>query len=99
MDQKNPFIQFIPFLLIFAVFYLVLIRPMRTRQKRHQEMLTKLVKGDRVITSGGIFGTVVEVEGDIITLRIAENVKIQIARSGVAGLAKDAGNVNLTPSE
>jgi preprotein translocase subunit YajC len=52
-----------------------------------------------VITNGGIFGTVVDVEGDVLTLRIAENVKIQVARSAVAGLAKDAGTVDLTPSE
>jgi preprotein translocase subunit YajC len=72
---------------------------MRRRQKKHQDLLSKLTKGDRVITNGGIFGTVVDVEGDVITLRIAENVKIQVARSAVAGLAKDAGSVDLTPSE
>ncbi len=52
-----------------------------------------------MITTGGIFGTVVEVEDDVLTIRIAENVKIQVARSAVAGLAKDAGSVDLTPSE
>jgi preprotein translocase subunit YajC len=99
MDAKNPLIQFLPFLLIFGIFYLLLIMPMRRRQKKHQDLLSKLTKGDRVITNGGIFGTVVEVEGDVLTLRIAENVKIQVARSAVAGLAKDAGTVDLTPSE
>ncbi len=99
MDAKNPLIQFLPFLLIFGIFYLLLIMPMRRRQKKHQELLTKLSKGDRVITNGGIFGTVVEVENDVLTLRIAENVKVQVARSAVAGLAKDAGSVDLTPSE
>jgi preprotein translocase subunit YajC len=99
MDAKNPLIQFLPFLLIFGIFYLLLIMPMRRRQKKHQELLGKLTKGDRVITNGGIFGTVVDAEGDVLTLRIAENVKIQVARSAVAGLAKDAGTVDLTPSE
>jgi preprotein translocase subunit YajC len=99
MDAKNPLVQFLPFILIFGIFYLLLIMPMRRRQKKHQDLLSKLTKGDRVITNGGIFGTVVEVEGDVITLRIAENVKIQVARSAVAGLAKDAGSVDLTPSE
>jgi preprotein translocase subunit YajC len=99
MDAKNPLIQFLPFLLIFGIFYLLLIMPMRRRQKKHQDLLSKLAKGDRVITNGGIFGTVVDVEGDVLTLRIAENVKIQVARSAVAGLAKDAGTVDLTPSE
>ena len=99
MDAKNPLIQFLPFLLIFGIFYLLLIMPMRRRQKKHQDLLSKLTKGDRVITNGGIFGTVVDVEGDVLTLRIADNVKIQVARSAVAGLAKDAGTVDLTPSE
>ena len=99
MNTPNPLVQFLPFILIFGIFYLLLIMPMRRRQKKHQELLGKLTKGDRVITNGGIFGTVVEVEGDVLTLRIADNVKIQVARSAVAGLAKDAGTVDLTPSE
>ena len=99
MNPKNPLFQFLPFLLIFGIFYLLLIMPMRKRQKKHQELLSKLTKGDRVITTGGIFGTVVEAENDVLTIRIAENVKIQVARSAVAGLAKDAGSVDLTPSE
>jgi preprotein translocase subunit YajC len=99
MNPKNPIFQFLPFLLIFGIFYLLLIMPMRKRQKKHQELLGKLTKGDRVITTGGIFGTVVEAEGDVLTIRIADNVKIQVARSAVAGLAKDAGTVDLTPSE
>jgi preprotein translocase subunit YajC len=100
MDAKNPLVQFLPFILIFGIFYLLLIMPMRRRQKKHQELLGKLTKGDRVITNGGIFGTVVEVEGDKLTIRIAEpKVDIQVARSAVAGLAKDAGSVDLSASE
>ena len=100
MDAKNPLIQFLPFILIFGIFYLLLIMPMRRRQKKHQELLGKLTKGDRVITNGGIFGTVVEVADDKLTLRIAEpRVDIQVARSAVAGLAKDAGSVDLSASE
>jgi preprotein translocase subunit YajC len=100
MDAKNPLVQFLPFILIFGIFYLLLIMPMRRRQKKHQELLGKLTKGDRVITNGGIFGTVVEVEDDKLTLRIAEpKVDVQVARSAVAGLAKDAGSVDLSASE
>lgn len=99
MDPKNPIVQFLPFVFIFAIFYFLLIMPMRKRQKKHQEMLSKLAKGDRVVTSGGIFGTVVEVQGDRVILRVADNVKLEVAVSAVAGLAKDAGEVNLTPGE
>jgi preprotein translocase subunit YajC len=99
MDPKNPIVQFAPFLVIFAIFYFLLIMPMRKRQKKHQELLSKLSKGDRVVTSGGLFGTVVEVQGDRVILRVAENVKLEVALSAVAGLAKDASDVNLAPSE
>jgi preprotein translocase subunit YajC len=98
-QQSNPLMAFLPLILIFVIFYLVMFMPMRKRQKKHQEMLAALQKGDRVITNGGIFGTVVSVDGDVVTLRVAENVKLQVARSGVAGLAKDAGTVNLAGSE
>lgn len=97
--DKNALVQFLPLIAIFAVFYFMLIMPMRKRQKQQQELLAKLAKGDRVVTNGGIFGVIVEVDGEVVSLRIAENVKIQVAKSAVAGLAKDAGNVNLTPSE
>ena len=99
MDPKNPIVQFLPFVVIFAIFYFLLIMPMRKRQKKHQQMLSKLTKGDRVVTSGGIFGTVVEVQGDRVILRVADNVKLEVAVSAVAGLAKDAADVNLVPSE
>jgi preprotein translocase subunit YajC len=99
MDPKNPLIQFLPFIVIFGIFYLLLIMPMRKRQKKHQEMLGKLTKGDRVITTGGIFGTVVDVQDDRLIVRIAENVKIEVARSAVAGLASEAGSVDLAPKE
>ena len=99
MDPKNPLIQFLPFIVIFGIFYLLLIMPMRKRLKKHQEMLGKLTKGDRVITTGGIFGTVVDVQDDRLIVRIAENVKIEVARSAVAGLASEAGNVDLSPKE
>ena len=99
MDPKSPLIQFLPFIVIFGIFYLLLIMPMRKRQKKHQEMLGKLTKGDRVITTGGIFGTVVDVQDDRLIVRIAENVKIEVARSAVAGLASEAGSVDLSPKE
>ena len=99
MQQGNALFQLLPFIIIFVIFYLLLFLPMRRRQKKHQEMLSKLTKGDRIVTSGGIFGTVLAVDNDVLTLKIADNVKIQVARSAVAGLAKDAGTTDLSPSE
>ena len=73
----------IPFLLVFLVFYLLLIRPTRIKQKKHQEMVEKLRPGDKVVTSGGIFGTVMGVQKDKIELKIASNVKIDISKNAV----------------
>jgi preprotein translocase subunit YajC len=98
-QQPNVLMQLAPLILIFVIFYLVMILPMRRRQKKHQEMLSKLTRGDRVVTTGGIFGTVVDVQGDVLLLRVADNVKLQVARSAVAGLAGDAANVNFGASE
>lgn len=98
-QQANPLMSLAPIVVMVVIFYLLLFLPMRRKQKKHQELLNQLTRGDRVITSGGIFGTVVSVEGEIIELRVADNVKIQIARNAVAGLAKDAGSVDLGAKE
>jgi preprotein translocase subunit YajC len=98
-QQPNLFMSLVPLLVIFGIFYLLLIMPMRKRQKKHQEMLKAITKGDNVVTTGGIFGTVVEVQDDIVHMRVADNVKLRVALSAVAGLAKDAGSADLNPTE
>jgi preprotein translocase subunit YajC len=98
-QQPNLFMSLVPLLVIFGIFYLLLIMPMRKRQKKHQEMLKAITKGDNVVTTGGMFGTVVEVQDDIVHLRVADNVKLRVALSAVAGLAKDAGSADLNPTE
>lgn len=74
----------IPLLLMFAVFYFILIRPQQKKQKSQREMLQNLKTGDQVITSGGLYGTIVAIDEQKITLRIAENVKVEVGRSFVA---------------
>ncbi len=79
-------LQFVPLLLVFAIFYFLLIMPMRKRQKAHAKLLTELKKGDRVITNGGIYGEVAALEEKTLILRIADGVRIKVARSAIAGL-------------
>ncbi len=79
-------VQFLPFILIFAVFYFLVFAPMRKKQRKHTEMLHELKSGDRVVTSGGIHGTVVGVTDDVIQLRIADQVKIDVTKSAVSAL-------------
>ncbi len=74
----------LPFILIFVIFYVLIILPQRKRQKKHMAMVEQLKPGDRIITSGGIFGTVMGVQPDRIELKVAANVKIDITKSAVA---------------
>jgi preprotein translocase subunit YajC len=76
--------------LIFGVFYLIVVRPMRKKQSDTERMLSQLKNGDRVLTSGGIYGTVVGVSDDQIQLRVADHVKIQVAKSAVTQLVEDS---------
>jgi preprotein translocase subunit YajC len=84
--QPGGFIVFIPYILIFVVFYFLLIAPARKKQKKHAEMLDNLKNGDRVITNGGIHGTVVGLADGVVQLRIADQVKIDVSKSAVAAL-------------
>jgi preprotein translocase subunit YajC len=95
-------IQFLPMIFIFVIFYFLLIAPMRKKQKKTQEMLSRLKKGDEVITSGGVFGRIsaLDEERGFVILQIADNTKIKVLRTAIAGLAgePDAASAAVTPS-
>ncbi len=73
-------------LIIFAFMYLILIRPQRQQQKRHTEMISALKEGDEVITAGGIYGDISEVQPDRVTLEIAEDVHVEVAKRAIASV-------------
>lgn len=79
-------VNFAPFILIFAIFWWLLIAPARRRQKAHEKLLEELKRGDRVVTNGGLHGEVAGLEGDVVFLKIADNVKVRVTKSAVAGL-------------
>jgi preprotein translocase subunit YajC len=81
---------FLPLIIIMGIFYVLLILPTQRRQKKTQQMINALKNGDKVITNGGIYGTIVGIEGDAIQLRIADQVKIKILRSAVSGLQPES---------
>ncbi len=85
-QQPGGIISFLPLIFILAIFYLIVFLPARRRQKKAQEMIDNLKSGDKVITNGGIYGTIVGFKGDRIQLRVAENVKIELSRSAVTAL-------------
>jgi len=76
---------------IFVIFYFLLIAPMRKKQKKTQEMLAKLKKGDEVVTSGGLFGRIaaLDEERGFVVLEVSTNVKVKVLRSAIAGLSAE----------
>jgi preprotein translocase subunit YajC len=80
----------IPLILIFVIFYLLLIRPQQKRAKAHREMIANLKKGDKVITSGGVYGVIEAVGTNTVTVKIAENVKVKFGKSYIAAVRAPA---------
>jgi len=85
-SQPSGITLLLPLILIMVIFYFLMIMPAQRRQKKVGEMLKNLKNGDKVITNGGIYGTIVGLEDDAVQLRIAEQVKIKLSRSAIAGL-------------
>ena len=79
--EPSPIASLLPFALMFLVLYLLILRPQMKKQKQQQQMIDELEKGAQVVTSGGIHGLIQNIKDDIIVLKIAENVKIELSRS------------------
>lgn len=80
---------FVPLILLFVVFYFLLIRPQQKQRKNRQDMLGSLKKGDRVVTIGGIYGLIKEIDENAVSLRVAENVNFKFARTAVDRVIND----------
>jgi preprotein translocase subunit YajC len=86
LDSQSA-LQFLPLVLIFVVFYFLLIRPQQKKAKEHRTTLDALRRGDRVVTGGGIIGTIVRVEGpEEVTVEIAEGVRVRVVRSTITSV-------------
>ncbi|GAX91467.1 preprotein translocase subunit YajC [Effusibacillus lacus] len=82
--------QLLPFILMIAIFYFLLIRPQQKRAKERNAMLSALKKGDQVVTIGGMHGTITEIDEDTITLKVAENTRVKFERSAIGNVKKEA---------
>ncbi|MBE0433993.1 preprotein translocase subunit YajC [candidate division WOR-3 bacterium] len=89
--QSNPIMSLLPLVLIFVVFYFLLILPQQRKQKQHRQLLSELQKGDRVATSSGIHGTIVNVKDDAVTLLIADGVKVEMDKGHIVGKLNAGG--------
>jgi preprotein translocase subunit YajC len=85
-DQAmSPWVQLIPFALVLGIFYFVILLPMKRRQKKVQEFLDALKVGDRVVTTGGIFGSITKISDQSLQLQIAPNVRVDVSRAAIVG--------------
>lgn len=82
--------SFVPLILVFGIFWFLIIAPARKRQKQLQATVDALKKGDKVVTNGGLYGEVVSTEGVAVVLKIADDVKVRVAKSAIAGLEGEA---------
>jgi preprotein translocase subunit YajC len=89
--QASGWIQLLPVVVVVAIFYFLMWRPTQKRQRDVQRMLENLKSGDKVVTSGGILGTVVAVDRNVVQLRVADKVKIDVTKSSVVAL-QDSGS-------
>ncbi len=81
--QGGGLLSFLPFIVIFAIFWFLIIRPQRKRQKEHQSLVAALGKGDEVVTTSGMLGKVTKVEDDYVVLEVAENVEMRFQKMAV----------------
>jgi preprotein translocase subunit YajC len=84
-QQGSLLSTIVPLVVIFAIFYFLMIRPQQRQAKKHKEMLSQLKKGDKVITRGGLFGTIYAIDGNTVTLEVADNVRMKFSREAIAG--------------
>jgi preprotein translocase subunit YajC len=84
-SSPSPWLQFVPFILVLAIFYFIILLPMKKRQQKVQAFLAALKVNDRVITSGGIYGTITKVGDTSVQLQIANNVRIEASRAAIVG--------------
>ncbi len=85
----NPLINLAPIVAIFVIFYFLLIRPQQKQQKEHEQMLKNLKAGDKVLTTGGLYGTITGFKADDLEVQFSQTVRLTVARSAVANVLSD----------
>jgi preprotein translocase subunit YajC len=89
-QSTSGLVALLPFVLILIILYVLMILPAQRRQKKLAAMVAALKNGDKVVTNGGIYGTVVGLDNESVQLRVADQVKIRVARNAIAGLQPEA---------
>jgi len=84
-EGGSPWLQLVPFALVLGIFYFIILLPMKRKQQKVQEFLDALKDNDRVVTTGGIYGTIAKIDGDKVHLQIADKVRITVAKAAIGG--------------
>jgi preprotein translocase subunit YajC len=85
-STSSPWFQLIPFVLVLAIFYFIILLPMRKKQQKVQSFLESLKVGDKVVTTGGIYGQVTRLSGETVQMQIADKVRIDVSKAAIGGL-------------
>jgi preprotein translocase subunit YajC len=98
-SAAGGFASFIPLILMFVIFYFLLIRPQQKKNKEHRDMINNLKRGDRIITSGGIHGTVTAVSDTALTVEISDKVRVKLSRNSVSGVVQTGATTPPQPKK
>jgi preprotein translocase subunit YajC len=88
----NPLMSFVPMIVVIGILYVLIIRPQQQQAKEHRRMVDGLKAGDRVVTQGGIYGTVTSLKGTVVQVKIADNVKVDVSRSAITQVLQASAN-------
>ncbi len=92
-EGGGGFGMFVPLILMFGIFYFLLIRPQQKKAKQHKEMLSSLKVGDEVLTGGGLYGRISEINQDILTIELSDNLKVKVNRGFISTMTDASGKV------
>ncbi len=84
-EGGSAWLQLVPFALVLAIFYFIILLPMKRKQQKVTQFLEALKVGDKVITTGGMFGQITRISGDVVQLQIANNVRVDVAKASIGG--------------
>ena len=90
--SPNPIVSFVPMIVVIGILYFLIIRPQQQQAKDHRRLVDNLKPGDRVITQGGIHGTVTTIKGGVVQVKIADNVKVDVTRTAITQVVQESVN-------
>src|ERR1700688_2316106 len=94
---QNPIISFVPMVVVVGILYFLIIRPQQQQAKDHRRLVDNLKTGDRIITQGGVHGTVTAIKGAIVQVKIADNVRVDVNRTALSQVLQDPANGGPAP--